>query len=254
MKNRLFIGLVLFAVLMSAACCKKDPCANQTTTSADFKIFEPLDEDIRYSEISNGDTLNIGNVTFEAQDSSSDVISYEWKIGTDPRIFNKRLFSLEFSDSGQVIPVRLIVKKTVNTMCFPNDDGIDTLFKTFYLAGAGLAYGKFEGYVESNPTEKFTISTEIQPRIGYAFVSNLPNGCSRNSVDAQTLNFLIGYRSLKFGKPEVKRLSPPDEAKCQIPWGFGKVLRDNKTLILDYSIWSLSKNQFVKDRFIGIKK
>jgi hypothetical protein len=254
MKNRLFIGLVLFAVFLTAACCKKDPCANQTVTSAAFKIYEPLDEDIRYSEISSSDTLNIGNVIFEAQDSSSDVISYEWKIGTDPRTFNKRLFSLEFTDSGQIISVRLIVKKVVNAMCFPNDDGIDTLVKTFFVAGSSLAYGSFEGYIESNPSDKFTVSTQIQPQIGYAYVFNLPNGCTRNSMDAQLLTFFIAHRTIKFGKPEVKRTGLPDEVKCQIPWGFGKVLRDNKTLILDYSIWSPTKNQFVKDRFIGIKK
>jgi hypothetical protein len=228
-------------------------CEGVQSTSAEFKIYEPLDKD-RDREVVDGDTL-VGVAFFEAQDSSKEVISYQWKIGSDPRTFTQRSFTIEFDNIRGAIPVRLIVKKTVNKSCFPYDDGIDTLTKTFYTGEVGLVYGNFEGYVASKPTEIFTISTLFQPQIGFAFVSNLPNGCPRDAYDATKLSYYGNYRKIVFGTtPNLTRVGSPDEVRCQFPWGTGEILRGSRTLVLDYTIWSSEKKQFVKDRFIGTKK
>ena len=92
-------GFLLMLVVSSLvlACCKKDECKDKTRTIADFKIYEALEDDFKYSEVANGDTAYTTFITFSAQDVSSDVISYEWQIGNDPRTFSKkRIYTFVF--------------------------------------------------------------------------------------------------------------------------------------------------------------
>lgn len=257
MKNRLFIGLLLFAVLITAACCKKDPCENQTATSAGFKMYEAIGWDTKTIEVNSNDTVSPSYITFAANDSSSEVKSYEWQVGTDPTKFTKKEFLLDFSGfQNNLIDVRLIVKKNVDNTCFPNDDGVDTLTQRFFISDKTLAKGRFEGYCKSNPTEKFAIFIGKTPQSADVFtLDNLPNGCTRKAlIDAHLFDISLSYNQILFGFPNYKTDGRDNPLRCQIPWGKGKVQRDGVTLILDYQIWDPFKNQFISDQFIGVKK
>jgi hypothetical protein len=253
MKKIHFCLMLVFAILtLSITNCKKENKCDGTINAANFKIYEPLDEDFKYWEVPNGDTARTGILTFEALET--EVVEYEWHIGSDPRIFRKRTFQLEFPDDRTAVSVTLIVKKVAANSCFLNEDGADTLTKSFVAMKASLVHGDFYGSIESNVTEKFTLSTLIQPRLGHSFVHNLPNGCTRDYKDALELSYFAGRRTIKFGHPEIIRTGSASDVYCQIPWGFGKILKDNQTLVLDYEMWSPTQNKFIKDRFIGIKK
>jgi hypothetical protein len=253
MKKIHFCLMLVFAILMLPITnCKKENKCDGTINAAHFKIYEGLDEEFKYWEVPNGDTVRTGLLTFEASETNG--VEYEWRIGSDPRVFQKRTFQLEFPDDRTTVSVTLIVKKGASNSCFLNDDGADTLTKSFVAMEGSLIHGEFYGYIESNATEKFTLSTLIQPRLGYSFVHNLPNGCTRDFKDAHELSYFAGRRTIKFGHPQIIRTGSASDVKCQIPWGFGKILADNQTLVLDYEMWSPAQNKFIKDRFIGIKK
>jgi hypothetical protein len=253
MKNSNFCLMLVFAILtLLITNCKKENKCDGTINAANFKIYEGLDEDLKYWEVPNGDTVRTGLLTFEASEANG--VEYEWRIGSDPRVFRKRTFQLEFPDDRTSVSVTLIVKKLADNACFLNNDGADTLTKSFVAMDGSLVHGQFDGYVESNVTQKFIISTLIQPRLGHSFVYNLPNGCTRDFKDAHEVSYFAGRRTIKFGHPEVIRTGNTSDVMCQIPWGFGKILDDNQTLVLDYQMWSPTQNKFIKDRFIGIKK
>jgi hypothetical protein len=56
-----------------------------------------------------------------------------WQVGNDPRIENSPSYSIEFQDVGE-ITTRAICYRDTNRVCFgPDDDGIDTLYKTITM-------------------------------------------------------------------------------------------------------------------------
>jgi hypothetical protein len=257
MKNRLFIGLLLFSYLITSSCCKKDECKNQTATSAGFKMYEAIGWDTKTIEVQNNDTVALTSVTFEANDSSTEVKSYEWQIGTDPRTFTTKQLKLDFRNSANTaVNIRLILKKNVDKTCFPNDDGVDTVIQRFFVSNKLLAQGAFEGSCKSNPTEKFTIFIGKTVLSGEVFtLDNLPNGCSRKAlIDAHLFDISLSYNQIIFGTPNFKTDGQLNPLRCQIPWGKGKIQKDGVTLILDYQIWEPFKKQFINDQFIGVKK
>ncbi len=251
------LGFYLLLLISSfALSCCKDECEGQLPTSAEFEIYETLGWERKGTIVPNGDTAVATTITFVASDSSSDVTSYEWRVGSDERTFSERQFSLDFyKAAGSTIDISLVVKKNVNKMCFPEDDGIDTVFKNFYVSQTSLMGGKFEGFCQSNPSEKFVIHIGRTDKSDNNFtLDNLPNGCTRTFVDAHLFDLSTNYRKITFGLPNFKTDGQLNDLKCQIPWGKGTIQKDGVTLVLDYQIWEPFKRQFVSDQFIGIKK
>jgi PKD repeat protein len=245
-------GFFLLIIISSfALSCCKDECKGKSPTSADFKIYQPVFGNLKYTETNDGDTAVTTSITFSAQDSTLGN-TYEWKIGSDDRTFTKREFFLDFRDKGTV-SVRLIVKNSGNT-CFPSNDGVDTLTKTIYITDDNPWIGNFEGYIESKPKEKFIISTggNINRPAG-AFLDNLPNGCNRD--ETYLLQQMFGnYKDIIFGEQGKIRTTGADITTCQLPWGTGTYSNIDKKLILNYQIWNTQQKKFINDRFIGIKK
>ncbi len=127
----LLVGLVVFG------CRKEQPeitsleencdCANEVT--ADFEILESFNhlEDI-YVETDT--ILRSRFVRFKALLEDAD---YTWYLGAE--ILNEKVIERFFNDQlgGQTIDVSLVVKKEPNLVCFPNDDGYDSISKSFFV-------------------------------------------------------------------------------------------------------------------------
>ncbi len=146
-------------------CSNYDPCYGVAKTSADFKIEErtgsywvETDTVARYS-----------SVRFTAL---QDAESYRWLIGADE--FNEKSFTLSNFPYNSWIGVTLIVKRTPNKTCYPNDNGIDTVYRRFYVwpEGYGLdstnqylivknpypIFGSYYGSLKSNPNNLFEVT------------------------------------------------------------------------------------------------
>ena len=131
--------------------------------------------------------------------------SYEWRIGTDPRSFTQRKFSLYFPESSTgSVAVQLIARRPLNSACFPKDDGVDTLTQVLTLVQRAQyrapVYGKFLGSNSDAPRDTFTIRVlngqdPYNPGspIPYDFMRNLGRGC-------QSPYFTVGltWRGLNF--------------------------------------------------------
>ena len=227
------------------SCCK-DKCSDSSPVKATFTMSQV--GYIKTYSVLNGDTIGrYEEVTFKADVEEKEGVSYEWKVGTDSRVFTKRQFKLEF-DVNETIKVRLITKKKLNLDCFPLDDGIDTTEQIFTVADSTLIKGEYVGSNKSKPSDVFTVNF-IDDRIKFRqYVDNLPKSCIRNDQNWVANQYSASYRVAGIGKTN-------DTVKdCPGIYGIAELARDNKTITIDYTYWDDSKKQFIKDQFIGIKK
>ena len=157
---------VILAFVLITSCKKniapENPCANMQETKADFVIEELLGD--RYFE---GDTIWCCNgVRFRPLQEADE---YIWILGEDTikqKIAYKSIFPLK----GWFDAI-LIIKRKPNNICFPNDNGMDTLRRKFYVwpsnnDGTGTPpqypdfpiYGTYYGYNQSKPNHYFYVT------------------------------------------------------------------------------------------------
>jgi hypothetical protein len=142
-----------------------DPCANAVETSAHFTM--------RQSPNPNGavaDTLIqfyrecLVNkpITLRA---SMDSCSYHWIIGADHYYNQKVTFYFSVNYVNQEIPITLIVTRTPQNECFPNDNGTDTLTKIIVpkFGCESAIWGKYFGAWDESPLDSFAIELIPSP-------------------------------------------------------------------------------------------
>jgi hypothetical protein len=125
------ISLCVFAVFFS--CKKEQPaltkmdCSCAKEVSADFLIEEIYAYGYNWEKRTETDTcFGDRNVSFKALEENAD---YTWYLGSE--ILNTREVVRYFAvnSTNQKIPISLVVKKKANLICYPNDDGYDSVTK-----------------------------------------------------------------------------------------------------------------------------
>jgi hypothetical protein len=160
MKKYAFV--LIISVLLG--CCKDEPdCSTSMETKAYFEGYNTenlkLWQEIKYPLIEN-DT-NWAHMTFVAKNIEN-ATYYKWIIGSEEIENTPTVFRQGFPRDVPV-PITLIVKKTPNKICFPKDDGIDTLTKTYYFTDKQRrwyredgSYLYFRGSFSHKPMDSFT--------------------------------------------------------------------------------------------------
>jgi hypothetical protein len=156
---RTVIVIILFLVLLVAFGCKKEkptvpeevnPCELAQPTTGDFLIEEqtaPAPPQLRKYTITDT-VFNGKNVRFTAL---QDDAQYTWYIGTE--VLHVQSFERYFGSSlsNTDIPITLVTRKTPNKLCFPNDDGYDSITKIMHVShlpdwvSPDVTYGPIEG-------------------------------------------------------------------------------------------------------------
>ncbi len=110
----------------------EDPCAGLLEANANFIIEEKLTSFGDPIWIETDTILKNKVVQFRSTYLGAD--EYKWYIGS--QVYNTPNVSLLFESqwSGNDIPITLVVKKIPNIDCFPNDDGYDSITKSFYVS------------------------------------------------------------------------------------------------------------------------
>jgi hypothetical protein len=136
---------VLVGMLLVVLACKKieqpemaqlnQECDCAKEVSADFVMEEifcyqcPVDDPDKFFTVT--DTIfSDKNVRFRALESEA---TYTWYIGNE--ILTTNSFARYFGNqlAGNQIPISLVVKKKPNNICFPQDDGYDSITKILYV-------------------------------------------------------------------------------------------------------------------------
>jgi len=135
-----FLGISFLSCFLLFGCKKEQPilsdglkdCGCAKEVSAEFLIeeesttFEPR---LRYTITDS--IFGNKNVRFTAMVKDA---KYTWYIGSEK--LTDKTFRRYFSNAlvGQSIPISLVVRKNPNNICFPNDDGYDSLTKRLIVA------------------------------------------------------------------------------------------------------------------------
>jgi len=135
MKYFIFLSLALVLAVFS---CKKVPvqpimaplnkgcdCANEV--SAQFLMEEMTTGNTNWAKYTDTDSIfSSRNVRFTALEGNAE---YTWYIGTE--VLHTQTVTRYFPDNfiGKSLPITLVVKKKTNRICFPKDDGYDSIVK-----------------------------------------------------------------------------------------------------------------------------
>lgn len=146
MRTYFFFKLFSFPLLVTLlVSCKKHEqpdltpvnvdCDCVTEVSADFEILE-LETLPQFDPVgTDSDTIfHEQNVIFRAKEENAE---YTWYIGNE--ILDTKEVGRNFSSAWgeQDITVSLVVKKATNAICLPNDDGYDSISRTFHVQPYG---------------------------------------------------------------------------------------------------------------------
>ncbi len=209
-------------------CDNYDPCLEALETSAEFGFYRKFphqsEERVWFEET---DTFYLPPSSFPIyfKADSSNMTSYEWTIGLDPRTFTDSVFNLEFENIGGNLDVTLkATNDQVLPECFPDDTGYAEKTKSIYLKlvppEEWPMKGTFRGYNEDNPNNIWDI--QINDNNGLV---NFPENCPWAAMPIP-------------GGPKHKWFStdPNDPKYCNSPQGGLILQEDFKTLIIDYTI------------------
>lgn len=208
-----------------------DPCANLEPVTARFIMGERITNS-GYEQIDTlvlSDTvLTWSSVEFRAPKGYD---RYEWKIGFDERTFTDSVVALRFPDPVSSLPIRLIVQDEPNTTCFPEDDGIDTLtqYLTVVPIDSSVVFGRYQGYLESNPADTFTVSVILEVIQGDNEISFLNINEDCNTTASWLRLSKIAYKSFNFA---------PDDYfgnGCNDPNGWFTVDSTHQNVTIDFS-------------------
>ncbi len=104
-------------------------CAKEV--SANF-LIEEMTSPFSDARFTDADTIYKGkNVRFRALEDNA---QYTWYIGNE--VLNTQEVARFFNSSlgGQNITISLAIRKKPNSICLPNDDGYDSISKTFHVS------------------------------------------------------------------------------------------------------------------------
>ncbi len=162
---------------------KPDPCAGVKANPLTFRFLE------NYGTPTPDTAFTKQTISFEAP--GAPYTAYEWQVGSDPRPFTQRKFSLYFPEAATgPLVVRLIARRPPNLRCFPKDDGVDTLTQQLTLVHRtqqrAAIYGRYLGSNTDAPRDTFTIRVFSGPSYQlpvdplaapYDYLRNLGRGC-----------------------------------------------------------------------------
>lgn len=160
MKTKMKYSLLAYSTLLfliAVYSCKKekpvvpetkDPCECAREVTADFTMEELTYPGVNGEYTETDTILKEKNVRFTALLEDAE---YTWYMGVEELDTREVSRYFDQSLSGSNLSITLVVKKEPNKLCFPDDDGYDSITKILhvsqypYVDGQDLILGSIEG-------------------------------------------------------------------------------------------------------------
>lgn len=246
MKKPLIFIFCLFSVFAFYGCpkddnpVKPDPCSI-TPIKTKIVFYERIN--YRYFEADTTFTQYFIHVSAEG-DSATE---WHWDIENGTYQKSEKSFSGNFTNNG-TYHFSLIAKRVPNQVCFPEDDGWDTVKKNLVILGdqyKSKICGDYKGFFADSPKDTFVISLFWQkpspteyPRMR---ISNMSKGCV-DTVDGYPLYYSsVGYKNgwfLTNGNPKYN---------CEPAEGWMRVNTATDEITIDYEL----TDKKIKKVFVG---
>ena len=220
-----------------------NPCLSQALPVLAFDFVDRLG-------IATPDTAILGDVAFVGP--GAPYTTYEWQVGTDPRVFTQKRFGLFFGTANlyRTIPVRLIARRPPNLACFAKDDGVDTLTKALtimpYASASSPILGRFHGANLDAPADTFTVRITAEPDRRFPGIPNAPPTVYLHNLPNKVCPFTIneqvsgGWRGILI-----------DGIGCGGAYGTALLDDDRRTLRITYSMVNLPNPARLDRVFVG---
>jgi hypothetical protein len=250
----IFAALILISLFQLLGCDSSneiDPCKDKSPVTAAFTIHESFALGYRPEwEVYDTDTVRSIYVTFTAIEENA---TYEWTLGAET--ITERSFTRSEFPRGENIEVTLKVTKNANTNCFPEDDGQDTVTRTFYVTPGwdnSLFQDEFEGFHTDKPLEKFTIVIDDYYKIPDDPIEQYFIRIINLVPDCDIIGFAIQERAYK-----ENYFKDGGDLNCLNPIGIMRISDStNDSLTIKYTIKKASDDFVIRisKTFIGIRK
>jgi hypothetical protein len=198
MKQLIFIALGI--ILLAQYSCKKvQPdmnsidCSCAKQVSADFSMEERatiIGNDIDNYLTETDTILKFKRVKFSSKENDAE---YTWYIGNE--ILHSKTVERFFNDTwaGQTLPITLVVKKKPNLICFPFDDGYDSITKFITVSSINLigsiGESNFEGqYKVKSPLLPDSIIIILDYHYSQSVSSNMLNIINYDGLGSDCLD------------------------------------------------------------------
>ncbi|MFT6801612.1 MAG: hypothetical protein ACJA2N_000790 [Salibacteraceae bacterium] len=142
-------------------CPNYDPCYNKTIANAEFTIGEVgviqygFPSEYKDSIIFTDTVVKSNMVEFAVKQLDYD--SLKWFIGSE--ILTTPTVRRRGFPSQRNVSVKLVVWKTVDSLCFPDSPSSDTLIRTFYSADQSVwRDNRYKGVHQSAPNDSVFVS------------------------------------------------------------------------------------------------
>ena len=252
-----------------------DPCAGRQPFKADFDIFDT------YGSLMSLPTDTVAGFRFIAT-ARDTYATYQWRVGSDSRTFNEKSVSLTLPDQtvGQRIVIRLIAKRKATMTCLKNDNGIDTISKSFVVTMtpddekyqfSGSKYlpavfGTWEGAALDEPNKVFKIKLV---HLGYwetgthrgGRMYNFPQGAGGPRPEicgGDSINPIFYAPALEMTHNNFRRADSliTSSGECLPSYtAYGRIDPANRNrLIMDFQMWKKDGTLGRKSTFIGTRK
>jgi hypothetical protein len=260
MRFKPILSLLLLGTVLVHTCKQKgeiDPlaaCRDAKLPTPNFKI----EEELITTKFETDSIRSDNRVVFTAPEGYK---TYEWTIGGSSRVWKTKTFGLMFLDDNVgKYNIRLIASRPKQTECFPNDDGVDTLSKSFTIVPFANApvVGEYEGKNEGE-TDVFTVKIAYHAPSEIHHIKNINKGCTVGSSIDTTMGMDITAGAKCFElRSEI--LDNQFGSDCRVPNGYGNIVEGNK-MVITYNYIDITKlpqgtAPYVKiyKKFIGYRK
>ncbi|MFZ5971553.1 MAG: hypothetical protein ACOYXA_08160 [Bacteroidota bacterium] len=252
------VGVVTAMAQLTGCDNDPDPCMRKKMVGGSFTMGERITNYGGVDTLIVSDTVITENfVVFKAD---SDYVSYEWKIGDDPRTFDTKEVTLRFMQPETTVPIRLIAKWAPDKQCFPEDDGVDTVYRYLTVVDKKLnpIFGKYRGALVSNPQNVYTIEIIKDEFFETTILLNINEGCEATSIN---INTRFGYKIMNLSQSEGTGFYL---GSCKNPKGWFVLNQTNTELIGMYSFgngyYDINDPNFIPEtqrfevKFVGKKQ
>lgn len=123
-----FLFLFLFSCKKEQAALSKTDCGCANEVSAEFTINEisNFQWENKFLKTETDTSFSDKNISFFAKEENA---SYTWYIGSEILHTREVIRFFDESFANKSIPITLVVRKKPNLICYPNDNGYDSIKK-----------------------------------------------------------------------------------------------------------------------------
>lgn len=233
-------------------CPNYDPCLSVLPAQPDnIAILDSVPEAFADIGISFSiDTMGKGGTVYFRPDIIRDDAIYEWKIGTDPRIFTETILDVNFTGFEGDVQVRLVTKITDEFACLEQAEQIDTSYQSFYINYLLIEdfpiIGAYKGATESKPEEEFTL--EIYPHQTSTSTVYRLRGFNLDCIEDGN------YAPITFNYDSFVTVHLSFDFRCRELTAVGRLREnDHRVLEVDYSYVD-DEGKTIEKRFVGYRQ